>query len=579
MKHFKHLIIYLSILSLILVTMFSRKPLKVYADVPSSQLVISHGSSWGNYDFVYSLQRKYFTIEDSTGIPVYDGTPRYFYTDDNETFYILDGAKLFTVVLNRGVGITLKNDLLTSLIQGFFSSINIRDSQGNRYIQGGLYDNNNNFLGYCLNDISGCYYQGLDGSPNIRIPSETVNNVHNYYKHYNDEDKTAVDYFTFICPSSGYINDHWLNTSNYGLANFNALSATVDNLFDINLKYSNADFNIIGLDYSNSTRPTFIGGEQEDTCYIFTNQPSGSNWNNFCYNTGLYNDEHELLFTDLLSSMNALTALSQGYYIAFDAVDPETGNRKDLIEYSCSISTDGDISSSTATTPRFYFGTKQQAYNSYTNLRVVYGSNITIYKSYDVFQAVNIDKTYYPGQFQSTIYNNYNTNNDNSFTVNYEYLDYSITNNTTIYNYGKDDYDDNRDNNGVDTPQINNNITVIIENIIPTPDPSPSPDPEPDPDNPNDDDDINNDNVLSALLTALRHFFHVIGQLLGTILTGIVDILNSILTAIAGIMEDLTGITSFISALFGWIPSPVPEVLAIGISITILFALIKFIRG
>ena len=169
--------------------MFSRQPLKVYAEIPSTQKAVAHTGTWGGYAFDYSLLGKYFTIEDATGIPTSTVlNAQYFYTDDNETFYALKGKELYTAILNRGIGMVVTTPYLNTLYNSFMTIVGSQtDTTGGiAHLQGALYDSNNVFLGYCVNDISGCYYyqpQPAD-TPAVDVPDELTDDVYNHYKYY-----------------------------------------------------------------------------------------------------------------------------------------------------------------------------------------------------------------------------------------------------------------------------------------------------------------------------------------------------------------------------------------------------------
>ena len=75
----------------------------------------------------------------------------------------------------------------------------------------------------------------------------------------------------------------------------------------------------------------------------------------------------------------------------------------------------------------------------------------------------------------------------------------------------------------------------------------------------------------------------VLGEAIGAVIVGIfeglISMITQVLQAIANIISNLGGFTDFLSALFGFLPSPVPEVLAAGFSLCVLCAVIKFLRG
>lgn len=270
-----------------------------YAVVPDTMKAISHQGSWGTYAFDYSFHYKYWTIQDATGINTGSlSAPHYFYTDDNVTFFDINGADLIQIVLTRGIGIILNPDNAPALIQAFFAAITQHDTTDNLFVQGGVYDAQHNFLGYALNDITGCYYEGitLPGTqPAIDVPSETTNNVKNFYDYYTGD--IPVDFFTFYPPSKEFIYNHLApatnNQYNNPRLNFLNNALTDDTLTDSFFwsyvpNYSNDDKNGF-INSSGWNGETYI---EIPECYITGN---GYDWrfNLLCNSYGLINDNHK----------------------------------------------------------------------------------------------------------------------------------------------------------------------------------------------------------------------------------------------------------------------------------------------
>ena len=53
----------------------------------------------------------------------------------------------------------------------------------------------------------------------------------------------------------------------------------------------------------------------------------------------------------------------------------------------------------------------------------------------------------------------------------------------------------------------------------------------------------------------------------------------SVLEAITTLMGSITNLSDFFASILDWLPEPIPQVLGVGVSICILAAVIKFIRG
>ena len=161
MKKIKKITSYFCVIALLTILIGNLFCFKSIAAVPESMKAVGHNSSWGTYAFDYSFHQKYWIIQDSSGIPTSAlSAPHYFYTSDNETFFDVNGGNLIQLVLTRGIGVVMDPDKAPALIQAFFAAITQHDSQQNIFVQGGVYDGQHNFLGYALNDISGCYYEG-----------------------------------------------------------------------------------------------------------------------------------------------------------------------------------------------------------------------------------------------------------------------------------------------------------------------------------------------------------------------------------------------------------------------------------
>ena len=566
MKFFKNIVICLSVISLITIFLVSF-PVKVYADVPSSQKVVSHSGSWSAYPFNYSLQGKYFTIQDATGIPVSSGIANYFYTDDNVTFYKLDGLDLYTAILNRGVGIILSGTKLTNVSTNFFQLIEtVKDTSNNKYLQGGLYDSNDNLLGYCVNDISGCYYsQPLPANtPAVDVPGELTNDVYNHYKYYNNEVNTLnPDYITYYPPSKEYVWNNINTTSNYIKQEFyDQIYSSYSNIFTLRYRKSTNQFNAV---YKYNNQIQLIGTSD----VVGINTSTIEKWREFA--TELNIDNNTLYYSDIDDYLDTLVVNQGDEYLTYNVRHSNNLNSQVSDAYLLNCYAGTNVSPQTIADNQV-FGIMQDASDLYlyTSLK----DSITIYRDSNVLNDVK-NNTYIPDSYKSNQYLNYNPVNDNSFTLTISNIDNSQNNNSTIYQESNDTFIDNSSSGNINQTTIDNSVTEIINNYYPSDSGGGGNGGE---DNPSDD-DINNDSVLDALLSAIRHFFSVIGQLLGTILSGLLEVVNSILDSITGIMTNMTGIIDFISALFGWIPSPVPEVLAVGISITILFAIIRFIRG
>ena len=295
MKKIKKITSYFCVIALLTLLIGNIFSINVYAAVPDEKKAVGHNSSWGTYDFNYSFHQKYWIIRDSDGIPTSQlSAPHYFYTSDGETFFDINGGNLIQLVLTRGVGVIMDPEEAPALIRAFFAAITQHDNVDNIFVQGGVYDGQHNFLGYALNDISGCYYEDINvpsDTPALDIPSETTNNVKNFYEYYTGD--TPVDFFTFYPPSTSFISKHLnLQTQNnvtqLQYAN-NILSAVTDNnniySFDqIIDKNGSTSGNLIGFSPTSGSPETPTDGslyyQIPENCYFVAEQ---------LYNGGQYN--------------------------------------------------------------------------------------------------------------------------------------------------------------------------------------------------------------------------------------------------------------------------------------------------
>lgn len=586
MKVFQKFIIYLSIFTFLSISILS--PLKVYADVPQSQIVVSHQGTWGGYAFNYSLLGKYFTVEDSTGIPSSSpNNSQYFYTDDNITFYALSGKDLYTAILNRGIGLVVTGSFLDTLYNGFMQIIQVSDTETHTYMQGALYDNNDTFLGYCVNDISGCYYQQPQpaDTPAVDVPDELTDDVWYHYKYYVDNDDTLPDFITVTPPSREWILSKILESPNsyISVTQWNDwLAQNINTLYQHDNIYSFIFGNSGGT--GNTTYSKYMFGSYlklDGLHYIAKQSNINTSWSNICSFYNITKDDPNLLFSDMYSKFNNNSNL----YLDYQAYNSSDTNITSFNRYIVDVDTTNRIINGWGTSPDPYTQTYFKLgcnYNStqnqwYNGSYVMIGKPYTIYKDENAYHSIR-DKTYSPDSIPSSTYINYSPNNDNSFTLTYNNIDNSTTNNDTIYNDSHDIYYDNTDDGNIDTIEISIQVEEIINLVIPQPVPDPGPNPNPNPENP-DEPNIEDDTVLDAILAALKRFFDVIGKILGTVLAGLLEVIDTILESIAGIMENFTGIIDIFTTMFAWIPSPVPQVLGLGLSICILAAIIKFIRG
>lgn len=553
----KILTVFLSIL--LFINIFS---VVSFADVPATQKAVAYTDvTWGTYPFIYDNHGKYYIIQDATGIPSGDlQHPKYFYTDDNETFFSVDGAKLFQLVLTRGIGVLLESTRANTLWASFVSYIGAVDSTKSKYAQGGVYDGNDNFLGYALNDISGCYYVNISNVPvstNVTVDTTTNNNVKNFYDYYIDQNYEC-DYFTFVCPSR-----EWLNT-NYVLSGGSYVETTFTNYDSIISEFKNAF--MVSLNPNDGHMWfTNSGVGNQNVLAFYPNVEyylMDSGMGDYLKHFGISNSNPELLFSEYKANFSGMYP-GQRYRYIF----PYDENNNRLLYCSTINLTNGNIINNVR------YDVNIAGIYEYNRLDGVFpvGDDLTVYKDYATYAAINKTETYTPSVYTTDSYNTYDNSNDNSFNGTVLQINQSQSSADTLYSTVSGDYYNYVDNGYVDTSSITNNTTTIINNYYNDANPD-NPD---NPDNPNNPDSP----VLDEILAALLRFFNAIGEIIGTIFAGLLNMINSVLESIAGIMADLTGVTDFFGALVSWLPEPIPTVIGIGVSLCILLAVIGFLRG
>lgn len=552
-ENIKKIIAFIIATIILFVTMYSYGKV-VKAEVPASQKVTSHSDSWGSYDFTYVFHSQYFKIQDATGIP---GStllnPQYFYTDNNTSFKAISGGDLIMGILNGGIGVILDPDSVSYFINAFFDAIgpNHFDLTNSKYAQGGLYDSNDNFLGYCLNDISGCYYDGLTIIENVTVPDETVDNVKNFYEF---QDDTHADYFTFYPFSNQYI--------------FNNLR---DSLAQTEYDYIQShlpDDTLAYFDIITSEKKHVINNYADLSYYGIYYYVTNAEYLVFTTGAGTWNDfvdyfeiTDDLLSSEMLFKFNA----NENHYIftrAYDSNDNILSSGGTRINYR----TQNEYNNQALSTITIGLVSNR--------IIIPFNKQLTVFKDETTKTALD-SQTYYPSYYVTDSYNNYDQSNDNSFTLSMQSIDNSIQNNNNIYNDSNDSYYNYYDNGYYDTSSQVTNVTNIYNNYYNNSGGGDNPNNPDNPDNPDDPDSP----VLDEILRAILRFFNAIGDIIGTILASILNLIDSVLEALAGVMEDMDGMSDFFSSLFAWLPDPVPQILGAGFGICLICGIIKFIRG
>lgn len=528
-----------------------------FADVPSTQKVVSHTGTWSSYGLNITGLGKYYTLEDSTGLEnsTYNA-PKYFYTRDGVTFTDLVGINLVINQLNKVVGVILPNGTINDFYTYFFTKIGLTNDDG--FAQGGLYDSENNFIGYALNDISGCYYSKLNGNNQVSVPSYFPNNIYNVLVDYNDDLPPYIKFY----PLSGSnvlsnlnisLNEYQNNTFNSDLSTYGILYSCGWDTYWRQFKFTN---NTSNLFYSYNS----------DIKYHVASNSTGYSQNTyaqFCKKFNLTGNSNELSFGQLSKEFGLAYRFYDSQLNVISSVNTKLVGSDSVTDSTTTIYTGPAYGHTTVINTIGNPGNQSNIIQSMISSEPVY-----IYKDVNTISALN-NKTYVPEILTTNKYTTYNTTNDNSNFTTTNNIDNSVTNNDTIYNELTENFSEYIDNSVIDNSSVTNNVTNITNNYYGS--------------SSGDSGDSgggsDNDGVLDTLLQGLLAFFNAIGRVLATVITGLLDMFTTVLDAIANLTTDLTGITDFFGSLFSWMPDPIPQVIGIGVSVCILCAVIRFIRG
>lgn len=563
MKKVKIITSYFCVITLITL-LFYGMSFNSFATVPSSQIVTKHQGSWGSYQYDYIFHQHYFEVNDPTGIPSSTVTdPNFFYTNDHVTFGYVNGKQLLTLMLNQRNGIVFKGTTLTAFLAAYLNSIILPDSTNSMFIQGALYDSNRNFLGYCLDDISGCYFDDAHAGDGFDYDNTVPNNLRNFYDYYYDD---SPDFFTFYPTENNVILDN-LSSANFKPdfeTNFGNLANTYSYIHY--LTYSLTDSKYTLGNTAHYMQDSYIRVSGLGSLYAVPY--NSAFWTGFCQRYDLTTDNNSLYFQDLIDKAPEYTAgTGSTFFLSLLYYDTTSDTQITNIILN-------DINNNTTTNTTLSndaFGVTNA-----TTCRSLFNKPYTIYKDRNTYQSVNVNQTYEPNSFITDSYNNYDSTNDESTHITKTDINNSTTTNNNIYTAGSNSYYDYVDNGVVNTENITNNITNITNNYYP--EQSDNPDNPENPDNPDNPDEPDTP-ILDRLLEAILSFFEALGKVIGTILTGLIEMFASVLDAIATISSDIVNLSDFFGAMLGWLPEPIPQVLGLGVSVCILCAVIKFIRG
>lgn len=522
-------------------------PIKVYA---------SSGSLDGfelNGTYLEQYQAYTYNNGDDNALPT--GFKYYYKLTDGKVIY-MERSEVVANILNSKVGVVLSPSRLLQFIGDYNSQIVGRNpnyyNELKPVLKGGA------LVGVALNGLTGGLIDTSGTNKNVSIPSTEVNNVYNYYQYWSENEG--------------------LYSPDYVILNGTTKSQMIGGLTGSQIEVCTNAINT-------ASEPIFINGYDKGGT---TEISFSTNIDNFrC----IYMRPNVTIVCPTLSNMAASFGLSaQNYTLSWN--DYKT---KSAAGYICKLydKTSKQQVAWSATSYR-YGNTTVVNTENYQNDVFLFscGSSyltaftgmITIYKSIDVIQQIT-NNVYQAPEYKTNNNTNFNVNNDNTYNTTTNQINNSTQDNDNIYNTA------NTENNTIITEQITNtnntttnidqsqiitNTTTIVNNYYQNNYGSGGNDNPDNPDNPSGGGGgLEDDSILDALLAAILKLLRAIGKIIATILTGIIDIITEVLTAITNITTSFTSIIEFIGSIFGFLPAECIAVLTLGLTISVLIALIK----
>lgn len=457
-------------------------------------------------------------------------------------------------ILSHKIGIVMEPTRLATFITSYSGWLS-QDPNYYNTLKPVLKDGS--LVGVALNGLTGGTITSAAPSGNVTIPSSEVNNVYNYYNIWISGDGfIAPDYINLIGKDKSYFLGRMDATQGETSINYitNAIN-TFSNGFSagsVNSPFYYSPDDVVRVNSSNNIR--YIGQPDNTILTGLTN--------NLCVELGLSANN------DSISYEQILTKSFSSFYVY--CYDKETFTQKKL-KYS-----DGN-SVYDYTSFSLYFRSGHTPY-----FPIIVG-NITLYRDANIVNKIK-NNTYNSPQYVTNNYKNFNTQNNNTYEAPSAQISNSNTDNRTIYENANTSNNnnittqiDNSDNSYsyIDNSQIITNTTTIVNNYYQNNYGSGGGGND-DPDNPSGGDGgLEDDSILDALLAAILKLLRAIGKIIATILNGIIDIITEVLTAITNITTSFTGIIEFIGSIFGFLPAECVAVLTLGLTISVLIALIK----
>lgn len=470
----------------------------------------------------------------------------YFGLTTDDYVYYVPISKVLPVIINKGIGVTLKPEVLVNFISDYIEFGLINSPYKPVY-------NGSTKIGYAFDDIEGKTLLGSNNTTDypITVPTEETNNVYNYYNQwYTDNGYNTPDYVNVETKPREFFT--------------NKLNASAGNYESMKNFIENGDFSLVNMSYNSSNMIYAYYGPMLtynlDDIMIYCD--TGYMWTDMCNAYHVSSNKSTINFVDLMLSNTGI----QTRVVYNNAIG--TPLIRQVASFNNNHQTDYTISNDTGNARMYFY------LLGYQHLPLCDNPTITIFKDMTVLNQVH-NLTYAPLNFNTQQYYDYSSEDDNSVTTTSSQVDNSVTNNETIYNESAESFTEyySENNYHIDNSVTINTTTEIVNNYYGT-------------DNGGDDNgggsggNDNDDNgILDKLLDALIDLFKMLGKVIAAILTGIVDMITEVLGALANIITAINPFTELLRLLFGFLPEIVVNTISAGLAICIMIAVLKFLRG
>lgn len=468
-------------------------------------------------------------------------------TSSGNVWYTTMG-KAIPLILNRGLGVSLNPLNLVNFISDYVT-YGIQDNPITKPVYNG-----STRVGWALADLIGKTLVGSTGTgETVDIPSTEVNNVYNYYNEwYDDNGYDLPDYVNLESRAPAFYTNKLDNASQQTSGTLAFLNSNEFTILCMTYNSSNLTYRVATRSGSNYTAIPFNKIALVNNLYTGTSQ----NYTNFVNAYGLTSENNNVPFTSMMLSNVSLEVTTRNIdELATSAYPPRV-----TINYDGTYSNGG--------------GGTVIPLGGYTNLPCSELTYITVYRDMTIFNQF-VNKTYAPVSFNTQQWYDYDENSDNSISTSTTEIDNSTTTNETIYNESAESFSEYYEENNyhIDNSITISNTTEIVNNYYGS-------------DNGGDDNgggsgggsDDSDGTILDILLNAILDFFKGIAKIITAILTGIFELFNSILETIANITTSFDGITALFSAIFGWLPDPIINLMVLGLGLALLAAFITWFR-